>query len=112
MLFFREAVGLSEEELKVMRAAPAWAGRLAAAHTIPREFADADYELKPHRFESLTTPTLLLAGGESPPFLRKATEMAHAAIPNSQVAVMEGEHHIAMNTAPELFTKLVIEFLA
>jgi hypothetical protein len=45
----------------------------------------------------------LLLGGESPAFLKKATETVHDALPNSRIAVMPGQQHIAMNTAPELF---------
>ncbi|MEX1022445.1 MAG: alpha/beta hydrolase, partial [Dehalococcoidia bacterium] len=79
--FFSEVVGMSEAELALMRGAPGWSGRLAAAHTIPREFADGDHVLDPTRFEGLTAPVLLLAGSESAPFLRAATEAAREALP-------------------------------
>lgn len=109
--FFREVVGISEVEVEAMRAAPSWAGRLAAAHTVPREFADEDYVLDATRFESLSAPVLLLAGSESPPALRAATEAAHAALPSSRVVVMQGQSHVANTTAPELFARLVVDFL-
>jgi pimeloyl-ACP methyl ester carboxylesterase len=109
--FFREVVEMSDSDLEMMRAAPSWGARVAAAHTVPREFDDADYALNAERFEGLLVPVLLLAGSESPPMLRAATEMAHAALPKSRVAVMEGQAHVAVNTAPDLFTRLVIEFL-
>jgi pimeloyl-ACP methyl ester carboxylesterase len=108
--FFREAVGVSEPELEMLRAAPAWAGRVAAAHTILRE-GNTDYVFDPGRFEGLNAPVMLLTGSESPPAMRAATEPAHAALPNSSVTVMPGQAHVAMNTAPELFVRLVIEFL-
>jgi len=109
--FFREVVGLSEPELELMRSAPAWAGRLAAAHTVPREFADEEYVLDARRFETLSIPVLLLAGSDSPPALRAATDAAHSAMRTSRVAVMQGQAHVAINTAPELFAQLVVEFL-
>ncbi len=111
LVFFRELVGVTEDQLAVMRTSPEWPGRLKAAHTIPREFADEDYILDPSRFRDLRTPVLLLSGSESPAYLRKATEMVHAALPNSRVAVMPGQGHIAMRTAPDLFVRLVTEFL-
>lgn len=107
--FFREVVGLSEAEVEMARGNPMW---LAAAHTVPREFADADYVLDPARFKHMTTPVLLLAGSESPPVLNAATEAVDNALPNSRIVVMEGQAHIANLVAPQLFSRLVREFLA
>ncbi|MDY9926927.1 alpha/beta hydrolase [Methanosarcina sp.] len=111
VVFFREVVGMPEDQIEALQNEPAWAGRLAAAHTILREFADEDYILDPQRFENLTVPTMLLQGSESPDYLKTATEILHAALPNSRVVVMPGQQHIAMRTAPEMFVRLVIEFL-
>jgi pimeloyl-ACP methyl ester carboxylesterase len=36
----------------------------------------------------------------------------HAALPSSKLEVMEGQSHIAMITAPFLFARLAISFLA
>lgn len=110
--FFREIVAVSEEQLDMLRTAPSWPGRLAAVHTIPREFADGDYIFEPRRFERLAIPVLLLAGSESPRSLQAATTAVHAALPTSRLTAMGGQAHIAMTTAPELFTHLVLEFLA
>ena len=86
--------------------------RLAAVYTIPREFADENYILDPMRFNNFKVPTMLLLGGESPHFLKAATEAVHAALPNSRIVVIPGQQHIAMRTAPELFVRLIIEFLS
>ena len=91
---------------------PTWAMRLASAHAVPRESrADGRYRFEAQRFRALSTPTLLLAGGDSPALLKAATQVVAAALPNSRVAVMPGQQHIAMNTAPELFVKEVLTFL-
>jgi pimeloyl-ACP methyl ester carboxylesterase len=71
-----------------------------------------EYIFDPGRFSSLTTPTLLLLGGDSPTFFKAGIEVVHAALPDSQVHVMPGQQHAAINTAPELFTREVYEFLA
>lgn len=110
--FFREVVGLSDAEMEAARADPSWAGRLAAAHTVTREFADEDYVLDVTRFQVMTAPTLLLSGSESPLFLKAATEAVHHALPDSRIVTMEGQAHIANLTAPALFSRLVLEFLA
>ena len=110
--FFREIVKMPEQELEMLRSLPAWKARVAAAHTIAREMRAAEeYRFTPDRFRELNIPTLLLLGGDSPPFLKKATELVHQALPNSRVAVMPGQQHTAMNTAPRLFTTEVLGFL-
>lgn len=111
VLFFRDVVGMSEAELEMMRAAPSWAGRLAAVHTIPREFADLDYVFDAERIGALSIPVLLLQGSESAPALLEATRRLHAVLPASTLEVMPGEAHVAITTAPELFSRLVLEFL-
>ena len=63
------------------------------------------------RFKTVQTPTLLLLGGDSPDFLRAATSAVEAALPNARLVVMAGQQHIAMNTAPGLFVREVMDFL-
>ncbi|WP_292518390.1 alpha/beta hydrolase [Methanoculleus sp.] len=111
LAFYRDVVEVPEDQLAVLRKDPSWAARLEAAHTIPREFADEDYIFEPSRFKDLDVPTLLLQGEESPRYLKAATEAVHAALPASRIVVMPGEQHIAMSTAPELFVRLITEFL-
>ncbi|MDD3932671.1 alpha/beta fold hydrolase [Methanoculleus sp. UBA303] len=83
---------------------------MAAAHTIPREFADEDYVLEPSRFENLNAPIMLLQGENSPEHLRASTEAVHAALPNSRIIGIPRQQHVAMSTAPELFVHLVTGF--
>jgi pimeloyl-ACP methyl ester carboxylesterase len=111
-LFFREIVGTPEQELEMLRSLPVWKARVAAAHTIAREMkADEQYRFVPDRFRSLNVPALLLLGGDSPDLFEKAIELVHEALPDSRIAVMPGQQHAAMNTAPELFIKEVLKFL-
>jgi pimeloyl-ACP methyl ester carboxylesterase len=111
LVFFREVVGMPENEVAALRKEPGWSVRLAAAHTIQRELADEDYILDPLRFKDLDVPAMLLQGAGSPYIFKAATEAIHAALPNSKIAVMPGQKHIAMSTAPEMFVHLVTEFL-
>jgi pimeloyl-ACP methyl ester carboxylesterase len=109
--FMRDIVEVPMHQIELLRSEPAWKGRLAAAHTIPREFADVDYVLAPQRFAKMKTPTLLLMGGDSPPVLKKPTEALAKVLPNCRVAEMPGQQHVAMSTAPDLFCREVIGFL-
>jgi pimeloyl-ACP methyl ester carboxylesterase len=109
---FRELVQMSEHDIAALRSLPSWNVRVASAHTIARETsAEEQYKFIPERFAKLNTPTLLLLGGKSPPFLKDVTQMLHGALPHSRIAVMVGQQHIAMNTAPELFAAEVLRFL-
>ena len=110
--FYRDVVRTSDNDLRTLRALPNWPNRIAAAHTIPREMKSSDeYRFKPSRFAGFDTPTLLLVGGESPAHFRDAVKAVHAAIPTAHVAVLAGQQHAAMNTAPEVFLRQVIAFL-
>jgi len=109
--FMREIVGMPEEEIELVRASAAWEARVAAAHTVPREFADADYVFDPDRFRDLRVPTMLLMGGESPEVLRRPTQLLQRTLPDAGLVVLEGQQHIAMVTAPDLFLRELIGFL-
>lgn len=110
--FFREIVGMPEAELELLRSLPSWSARVAAAHTVVRErLVDPPYLFEPARFSGLGVPTLLLAGGESPGFLRASTDALAAAIPGARVVTLEGQQHVAMDTAPVRFVAEVLGFL-
>jgi pimeloyl-ACP methyl ester carboxylesterase len=110
--FFQVVLGLPPQEIERMRGEANWTTRVAVAHTLSRETAIEDaYRFDPARFADVRFPTLLLQGGESPPFLKTSMQAVHAALPNSRLVVMEGQGHNAMRTAPMLLTSEVIGFL-
>jgi pimeloyl-ACP methyl ester carboxylesterase len=111
--FMRDVVHVPPHEIEILRSAPNWSARVAAAYTIPREMGGVnEYVFESTRFRNLRTPTLLLLGEESPAFMKRAIEAVHAALSESQVRIMAGQQHAAINTAPEVFTREVVEFLA
>jgi pimeloyl-ACP methyl ester carboxylesterase len=111
-LFLRETVGMPEDELKAYRQLAAWPIRVKLAPTIPREERiDGTYTFEPARFAALQVPTLLLQGGDSPAYMRQATATVDAALPNSTIVILPDQRHVAMDTAPELFTSEVLSFL-
>jgi pimeloyl-ACP methyl ester carboxylesterase len=110
--FMREVVRMPAHEFATFRASPAWPARLAAVHTLPRELRAVErYPFDARRFRDLRIPTLLLTGADSPHFLRAAVDAAAAALPASRVVVMPGQQHIAIDTAPQLFVREVLNFL-
>jgi len=107
-----EVAKVRPEDLKLLQSLPAWKARVAAAHTIPREErATRDYSFDAQRFSRLNTPTLLLIGGDSPPFLKAGNEALQRVLPDCRTVVMPGQQHAAMDTGTELFLTEVLRFL-
>jgi pimeloyl-ACP methyl ester carboxylesterase len=111
--FFHEVVRMPAHEFELFQLSPAFPARIAAAHTLPRKLRVHEaYQFKPERFKTLNVPTLLLLGGHSPSFSKAAIEAVNGALPNSRIVVLPGQQHIAMDTAPDLFVREVLAFLA
>lgn len=111
-IMFREVLEVSEEELEQFRASPTWPMRVAAAHTVPREFrAEEGYRPDPEQFRPVTAPALLVLGSESPVWAHQGTELARAVLPDARVTILPEQGHLAIMTAPELFTTEVVRFL-
>lgn len=112
VVLFEKIAGVTPEQIDVLRSAPNWPDRVAAAHTVLREtYAEEEYTFDASRFTDMTTPTLLLSGSESPEVLRAATDVIHEALPESRIAPLVGQGHIAQSTAPALFTDEVLAFI-
>jgi len=111
-ILYLEVARMSPDEFDQFRSSPAWPARVASAHTVTREArAEEGYTFDALRFKDLHTPTLLMTGADSPPFLNQATQALAAALPVCRTAVMPGQEHIAMYTAPDLFVREVVGFL-
>jgi pimeloyl-ACP methyl ester carboxylesterase len=110
--FFREVVRMPEEEFAVYRALPAWHARIAAAHTITRESrAEEAARFDPEQAATITVPTLMLVGGDSPDFLKAGVDVVAAELDDARVVVMEGQQHIAIDLVPAVFADHVLAFL-
>lgn len=113
VLFLSEVADIPSAQIDTLRSAPNWQARVDAAHTAYRETQASDsYHFKPTQFERMTTPTLLLTGGESPQWFADAVELVNDVLPSSQIGVLEGQEHVAINTAPDLFVDTVLAFIS
>ncbi|HEY5948160.1 MAG TPA: alpha/beta hydrolase, partial [Kofleriaceae bacterium] len=109
--FLTEGPRVPPNELAVMKSMRAWAARVTAAHTIPRELrASTEYRFDASHFAAVRVPTLLLLGGASPAPFRAALELVRSAIPHAEIAVMPSQQHAAMDTAPDMFLREVLRF--
>ncbi|MBZ0162331.1 MAG: alpha/beta hydrolase [Notoacmeibacter sp.] len=110
-IFCEEVVQMRPGDIAALRGSPAWPARLAAAHTIPRELrATGIFSLAAAHPERISVPTLLLHGGDSPDFFKGPMARLAAAIPNAQSVALAGQQHVAMDTAPEMLTDVILEF--
>lgn len=109
--FFKEAAGVPEHHIAALRSDPSWPARVASVHTAVRELADGEYRFEAKRFQDLNVPTLLLIGENSPVTLTAPARELADALPDNQLVVLNGQSHIAMTTAPDLFLTAVRTFL-
>ena len=109
--FFREALGLGDDDIATLRAQPSWAARVEAAPTLPRELRNTPEQLfDASQAASVTVPTLLLEGSESPESLRADVRLVAEALPDARIAVLEGQAHSADLLAPELVAEHLLTF--
>lgn len=70
------------------------------------------YRFDPKRMSTLKVTTLLLTGSRTAsPQLKKAINGLLDSLPNRSLVVFEGEEHNAMDTVPEQFAEVVVNFL-
>lgn len=94
------------------RESPAWAGLTAMAPTIAydnRVMGDtmAGDAAPLARFASVAVPTLVLAGGASPGFMRNGAAALAAVLPDATSRILEGQTHGA---APERLAPVLLDF--
>jgi len=110
--FMREVAEHKAERVERQRRSPGWAFRAAAAHTVVRETRCTHfYALEPERFRDVQVPTLLLLGGASSARHVAATTAVASVLSDVRVAVLPGQTHLAVRTAPQLFLDEVLCFL-
>lgn len=111
-LFFREEGQLTDETLAFLKTLPEWEEMVALAPICVREWdAILDARLSVDRYRELSTPTLLLAGGENLDHPSMATEALSATLPDVRTAVLDGHGHTAHRADPILVADEVRAFL-
>jgi pimeloyl-ACP methyl ester carboxylesterase len=110
--FMRDVGGYSDADIDAMVGTPAWAERLAAAPTVPRELrAERALELGSLGVGALEVPALLLVGSESPAWAQRSTEAFAAELRDAEVRRLEGHGHGAAVSGPELLAGELARFL-
>ena len=108
--FMAKVVRLPDEFVAQARNAPFWQAQEALAHTLAYDATImGDYEVPAERVASVTTPTLVLTGGASPPWLHETARAIVGLLPEGRHRVLEGQEH---NVTPEAIAPALEEFFA
>jgi pimeloyl-ACP methyl ester carboxylesterase len=110
--FLHDVGGYSHVEIDAMEGTPAWAWRLAAAPTVPRELrAERALATDALGLDRLELACMLLVGSQSPDWARRSTEAFAAAISGAEVRTLDGHGHGAAVSGPELLAAELERFL-
>jgi pimeloyl-ACP methyl ester carboxylesterase len=109
--FMRDALLMPPDAIDATRGTDDWTNMVADAEASVGDWrALIRYDFDASRFGSMAVPVLLLAGSQSPNGLY-VTDDLQAALPNVKRVVLEGQGHEAQTTAPDVFVRVVTEFL-
>lgn len=112
-----DVVGVPAEFVAQMRQQPSWADMQPTAHTLLYDIAimkdsETGQPLPPDlvaRLASIHVPTLVMAGGASPQWMRSGAQAAVQAIPGAKYRVLEDQTH---GVADEVLVPILVEFFA
>lgn len=108
--FFEEGLRVPAEELNKVRADGLWDPIVADAKaTLGDLRALTRARFVPEDYRTLSVPTLLQVGTESPRELY-ATDVLAAVLPNVRIEELKGQAHEGMTTAPDLYAESVVRF--
>jgi pimeloyl-ACP methyl ester carboxylesterase len=109
---FLKSVGLPGLFIALMRLMPLWSNLKAIAHTLPYDGAivrdnQRGNPLPADRWASITAPTLIMDGGNSPAWMRRGNRSLASVLPNAQYRTLEGQTHMLK---PKVHAPLLVEF--
>lgn len=113
-LFMTEGIRVPRPVTMIMPLMPAWRKLKAVAHTVTYDSAFVEEFLKGRplpedRWSTVKMPTLVLVGGKSPLWMRKAMTELATTLPNSQLRVLERQTHILK---PKVTAPVLLDFFA
>jgi pimeloyl-ACP methyl ester carboxylesterase len=108
-LFLVEAADVPAEAVAAMRLQPSWPDAEAVAHTLAYEAAvmGPGNALPAGQLATITQPTLVLTGGNSPAWMANAGKAVARSIPGAVHRVLDGQTH---NVSPAALAPELLEF--
>jgi pimeloyl-ACP methyl ester carboxylesterase len=112
--FMIEAVGVPAAVVAGMKQSPMWTGMESVAHTLEydgRVMGDTMHggPAALERWSTMPVPTLVLDGGDSPPWMRAACRSLAGVLPNAEYRTLAGQTH---SVAPEVLAPALEAFFA
>ena len=106
--FMMQVVGLPPEFVSQARQSPFWQAQEDLAHTLAYDATImGDYSLPTQRVATVRTPTLVLTGGSSFPFMHSAARAIADLIPGGQTETLPGQEH---NVDPSVLAPALTAF--
>jgi pimeloyl-ACP methyl ester carboxylesterase len=109
LFWMGEVVGLPPQAVAEMSSAPWLAGLEPFARTLPYDLGVTGDGLPADELARITAPVLVLGGGNSPDWFRRSVADQAAAIPGSQLRVLDGYDH---NAPAEVLAPILASFFA
>lgn len=108
------AVGMPSEMVAAMRSDPMWPRLEAVAHTLAYDGTIMGDSMRGNpaplkRWLSVTTPTLVMDGGESPAFMHNGAQALVDVLPNAQLRTLPGQTH---GVAPDVLAAELDQFVS
>lgn len=112
--YFMRVVGVPAPVVAIMRLTPMWTKLTTIAHTLPydaRVLGDTGEgtPLSTERWSSVTVPTLVMAGGKSPEYMRNSQRAIADLLPDTRHEVLPGQTHLLK---PDAVAPLLLEFFS
>jgi pimeloyl-ACP methyl ester carboxylesterase len=109
---FMRLVGAPRIAIAAMRLMPAWKKLKQVAHTLPYDLTILDglgkgRPLPADRWTSVSVPTLAIAGGKSPEWMRQGSKALAALLPDAEYRTLEGQTHMVK---PKVLAPVLIGF--
>ena len=111
---FLRTVGAPAPMVAMMRLTPVWKKLTGVAHTLPYDLSMViDHEqgrpIPDGAYDAVSQPTLVIAGGKSPAYLRHAQAAIADAVPDARLETLPGQTHMikAKATAPVVSAHLL-----
>ena len=109
----RDLVKMSEQQVEELRSTPVWNDIVPLAPTWVRELEELKkLPLGVARFSTMSAPTLLLVGTDTPPHHIEAQDALQRTLPNARTVRFTGQGHDAHLYVVDEFARRVADFLA
>lgn len=110
---FLRVVGAPAAMIALMPLTPPWKLMTGIAHTLPYDLSmvigrQQGQPLPAGAYDGLSAPTLIVAGGKSPAYLRNAQAAIAAAVPGAQLITLPGQTHMIK---PKAVAPVIADFL-